>query len=786
MDRRSELPAEFIVENLIQPAPQDSEFRLDNTIIKGRLDLRHRRISIAVMLTDCVFTDEIDLSHCEFEQCVDFSGGQFVKDFKSYGTIYRKYMHFNRATFGGGAIFDDAQCEGEARFCGTRFENQSEKIRFVAARFRQLVCRGKHLFSLDHEFRRDLGRNRISDALRQLFERESVSLSGNVSISVQEKDVEWLVTDEDNGEAYTIAKERDKLIVYEHQRTVFKGGVSFNGLECERSGNFSHVLFENSNASIDFTCARFAELQCIGTVFKGAPVFSGLRCDGNGFFRNARFDNDKHDVNFVDARFDTLDCDGTLFKGGVNFKGLQCKDVGFFGGALFMSGRPVDFTSAKLGQLNCSGVIFWGKAIFNSLQCEKSGFFRNARFENESQAIDFTNALFESLECRGAIFKGGAIFNNVNCRRNGIFKNVRFENKEKKTDFGHTSFGGSLELQDTIFMGSVDFGYVCISGRIALWGTRFRDKVSLNGANIHSLSLIDQGSEHHVSSEYWQTQYILRFLGVSSSISPSTINMSVHFWFSSGSLPFMEGSVDLRRFMFDIFEGTKDQQKHVVAAQSPKKFSQDPYLQFERYYHSIGDDDYAKNVYYKGRRELHKNARRKKGDDTESSVSRWHWSKAVFDCFLCGIVGYGVKTRRLLMWILAFVFIGIYMFWQDGALLTKESSKSEAKDLTMAQDSQTGKATQLTRWAEFVKAPLSSLGKTGGMKEDAPFSNHLFYRIGYSLDLFIPIVDLRIAKNYHLPQGWKKGYAVVHIVAGWLLVPLLLASMSGIIKKKQL
>lgn len=760
MNRKSELPAEVIVENLTQPAPQVSEFRLDSTVIKGRLDLRHRRISVAVMLTDCIFTDEVDLRHCEFEQCVDFSGSQFVMDFESHGTIYRKYVYFNRAIFESGAIFDDAQCEGEVRFCGTRFENQNEKTRFVGARFRELVYRGEHLLDLEYEFRRDLDRNEISDSLQGQFERASLPLSGSVNVSVHERGAKWLITDKDGEEAYTVVKEEDKLVVYKHQRTVFKGGASFNGLVCERIGNFSYVLFENPNASIDFTCARFAELNCVGTVFKGVPVFSGLRCDGNGFFRNARFDNDMHDVNFVDARFGTLDCDGTLFKGGVDFRGFQCKDVGFFGGALFTSGRSVDFTSAKLGQLNCNGVIFGGIAIFNSLQCEKSGSFRNARFEDESQAIDFTSALFDNLECSEATFKGGAIFNGVNCKRNGIFKNVRFGNREKKTDFGHTSFGGSLELQDAIFMGSVDFEYACISGRIALWGTRFWDKVSFNGANIHSLSLIDQGSEHHVSSEYC--------------------------WSSPGSLPFMAGSVDLRRFMFDIFEGTKGQQRYVVAAQSPEKFSQDPYLQFEQYYRSTGDDDYARSVYYEGRLALRKTARLKRDDDTGPSIDRWPWLKAKLDWLLCWTVGYGVKTRRLLVWILAFVLIGICVFWPDGALLAKESSRSGAEGLTIARDNQTGKAKQLTRWLEFIKTPLSGLGKTGDMKEDDPFANHLFYRIGYSLDLFIPIVDLRIAKDYHLPQGWRGGYAVVHVIVGWLLVPLLLASMSGIIKKKQL
>jgi len=104
-----------------------------------------------------------------------------------------------------------------------------------------------------------------------------------------------------------------------------------------------------------------------------------------------------------------------------------------------------------------------------------------------------------------------------------------------------------------------------------------------------------------------------------------------------------------------------------------------------------------------------KTAQLKKNDSVGSSIDKKLWLKAKFDWLLCWTVGYGVKTRRLLIWILAFVFMGICVFWSGGVLLAKESFRSGAKDLAIARDNQTGKAKQPTRLFEFIKAPLSSL-----------------------------------------------------------------------------
>ena len=98
-----------------------------------------------------------------------------------------------------------------------------------------------------------------------------------------------------------------------------------------------------------------------------------------------------------------------------------------------------------------------------------------------------------------------------------------------------------------------------------------------------------------------------------------------------------------------------------------------------------------------------------------------------------------------LVWILIFLCVGTCIFWSTEAMSPKKDTE------------------------HTDNSGLSKLG----------------HRLWYSVDLFIPIVNLRIADEYQRPHGWYALYAVIHIGMGWLLVPLLIASLSGVIKKNE-
>lgn len=60
-----------------------------------------------------------------------------------------------------------------------------------------------------------------------------------------------------------------------------------------------------------------------------------------------------------------------------------------------------------------------------------------------------------------------------------------------------------------------------------------------------------------------------------------------------------------------------------------------------------------------------------------------------------------------------------------------------------------------------------------------------FHPFWYSLDTFLPMVDLKYADDWKLTRednGWRWTYLRGHTLAGWVLIPIALAAISGLMK----
>jgi hypothetical protein len=80
-------------------------------------------------------------------------------------------------------------------------------------------------------------------------------------------------------------------------------------------------------------------------------------------------------------------------------------------------------------------------------------------------------------------------------------------------------------------------------------------------------------------------------------------------------------------------------------------------------------------------------------------------------------------------------------------------------------------------------APRGYSGKKMELQEpeDAPRG---YSRFWYSLGLFLPFVDLQAAKVWKpkADQTFLRNYVRAHIILGWILIPLVLAALTGLIK----
>jgi hypothetical protein len=458
---------------------------------------------------------------------------------------------------------------------------------------------------------------------------------------------------------------------------VFKGGARFAGVKCNGNGLFRETRFANEEIIIDFLCATFkSDLDCDGAVFEGGTMFQCVKCSGNVLFRGTRFKSKEQLVDFLNSNFNgNLDCDGAVFEGGARFQGVKCSNNGYFRDVQFKNKEKlVDFLNATFeGDLYCDRAIFKGGIQCAGIKCNGNGRFQDTQFENEEKIVEFLNATFMgNLYCDRAIFKGEVRFQGMKCTGHCLFRDAQFENDKKLLDFSFASFGANLEFKNNIFRLNLDFN-----------GT------SIERLNLENISYTKDGKDS-------------------------------------------DKKIDLRDSFIRNFIGENKDNLKFVEAQRPDCFSQEPYIQLEKYYLRTGDEIEAQRVYLRGRDAVRGNATK------HGTKIHWPWTKIVFDWFLNLSVRYGTQTRRLLIPIIVLLLVGFYIYRGDDALVLKDKN---------------------TETAQFRE------------------------KVIYLVDLIVP-VNLRIAEKWQPKCFTGEIYALCLIIFGWLLIPLLVTSAGGLLRRQ--
>jgi hypothetical protein len=560
----------------------------------------------------------------------------------------------------------------------------------------------------------------------------------------------------------------------------FEAEVDFRYCEFKQVVNFSGSTFQrefNSGDEVESHTVYKKDLICNAATFERTAKFNGIRVEGSAYFNHATFLNRNFSIDLGGASIEkTLECAEATYKGPANFDALNCSGYGVFDGAMF--GRQATFTFASFGvSLSCQETTFKGPASFNSVKCDRGGFFRGATFQYQDKeettpdtwGADFIAASFgRNLVCRGVTFEGRATLNSLECKGHGFFDwdsqaKQGFQAK-KEIDFSYASFDGDFLCADasveevanferlkcagtgtftnTSFGkvdeegkfqgGNVNLRFTHFGGNLSLEKSLFRGAVDLTAAEI-SQELILTGA-------YFANKLILH----DASAKQLTLNVEDDvevedaFIFERNQDGSWKGSLDLREFTFGEFSGPEDEEISaklaviLAGAQDPDMFSRDPYLQLEQYYESIGNDAQARKIYYKGRCHLRKRAKH-----------RWSILRNATDGLWKGLTGYGVHIWPLFAIAFGFIFAGLLAFSIPNEALTKVDASAN-----------------LHGW------------------EDGPLHQFL-----YSLDLFLPVVNLRIDELW-IPNGpWLHLFATIHALIGWLIVPLLIAALAGVIRR---
>ncbi len=157
------------------------------------------------------------------------------------------------------------------------------------------------------------------------------------------------------------------------------------------------------------------------------------------------------------------------------------------------------------------------------------------------------------------------------------------------------------------------------------------------------------------------------------------------------------------------------------------EYSQSAFTSYEQELEGSGRSHDAEDVYL----EMHR-ARRRHDFKVANPAT---WLTTLFDYFQEYFLGYGRSVVPPLVWSIVFIALGTYLFRRRGHIAATDE-----------------------------KAP--------------PFSP-----FWYSLEMFLPIVDLGMGKSWRPREdSFLVTYARIHQIAGWVLIPVALAAITGAVK----
>jgi hypothetical protein len=188
-----------------------------------------------------------------------------------------------------------------------------------------------------------------------------------------------------------------------------------------------------------------------------------------------------------------------------------------------------------------------------------------------------------------------------------------------------------------------------------------------------------------------------------------------------------------------------------------------PYQQLLQVLRASGRDAEAREIAIAGQRRL-------RAGHAAVPSRIWNW-------FLYWTIAYGYKPWRALVPSLALVIIGGIVF------CSADLQGQMAPSMAWAYQDQSPSTKPVT--VLNLGASSETPTKPTHVRREYP----RFVAPVYSLDAFLPIVDLR-QKNYWIPKptttfGWVAlGYLWFQILSGWILTTTLVAALSGLIKKE--
>jgi len=532
------------------------------------------------------------------------------------------------------------------------------------------------------------------------------------------------------------------------------------GLECDGAtinGEFTfqdcyplktNVVFSFINVSF-LQAARFSYCEFsgpanfIGASFSGDVTFDTCHADRDCDFKEARF---MHTVSFNDVHF----------AGDLRFSGANlAKDLMIHSGSTLDGSAWFDGTHLG-GNVDLSGFLFNGPTTFENATLDGNAGFTNVVFSNVanfkttrfSSRANFAEARF----CNATSFDGARFDDVAEFPKSSFSANVNFSNSHfsRLSDFRGARFDGTALFAGVIFDGYLRFG---VSDELPHFAWQFNGKADFSGSQFNSVAQFGEATfKEDLVCDFCRFSLAPQFQNVlfGRNLGLKETSFPAIYFSSTGTVRNQTqfgGCVDLRGATYQRMQTELTTLLRAVGKVIP--YDRQQYTQLEKALQSVGLDDDGNAVYLERMTLEHERIR--------SPVHR------VFDSLYRWLANYGVQPYRLVVISFVLVMLGAAVFRLPFSVSTKDDEEN-VKQLGQERLSWTRALLLSLRY--FVPVTL-------------PVMTRLVASDG-RVALVVPL--LRPIRSVSLNPAACVTFLLT--LPGWILVPLGVAAVSGLLKIK--
>jgi hypothetical protein len=784
-----------------------STLDLSNTRFMSAVSLADAGIDRSFGLMQSVFEGQADFSYLAVGRDVFASGAQFLDTRLGAGLSYMHVggtAYLRQALFAGPTYFTGAQIDADLAADQVRFTHSQPGVTFTALKVGgTLGLVGAEMSGPVDFFGAQVGGNFVASQSRFTDVAVGASFSslkvggyaffrqatfagrtdfGRMEVGLDFEVAEVQFTNPDQEAAFNTMKVGGYASI---SKATFAGSADFVYASVALDLYADAVQFTNPNHGPNFSETKIAgHVYFTNASFAGSAIFNRTNVGADFVAYTTHFTNPKESISFSSMKVG----------GFASFSGSDFAGSAEFGmsPALGVQAEALKFSNpqgkASFSDLETPGYVFMVNAVFTAtaefIGAHIGGDFlaNGTRFMNVDKGASFV-----SMRVDGSAFIHDAVFAGpLDFHHSSVGLNLEMDgtqcNGHQPANFGNFKVGGIASFTKMLFDGPVIFIGADVRGQFILDGTQFKysdqASVAFNGMAVGDSVLMHGVTAAASVSMADATLLDLTVAGVTEGpplvlpqldLTRSVIKRELfleNLRLSNGlvgpslqvlgpcvlSEVTVETQAALQRaslqtlLLTHVIWPTDTQQvrldgisyQNISAGFDPNSwrtlldwvdhaaYSANVYTTLEQYYRQRGYPEQADAIFVAGRR-------RERAESLGGLSSAGWWWNLILDLF----VVYGRRPGRAFLWAGLIVAVG--------ALLFRRKHMEPLKP-------------------EFAEQRYSAFW--------------------YSLDLLVPVLDLLAANRWTVRREYwlLHQYLRIHAILGWLLIPIGLAALSGILK----